>query len=188
MKKKPIITANMITALRICGTAVLLFLEPLTTEFIIVYSLTGMTDVLDGLIARVTHTVSELGAKLDSVADLAFYTVMLIKIFPALWAVLPWGVWAVVGATLLVRACAYIVAAVKYRRFASQHTYLNKLTGAAVFLAPYVLMFTPFIVGYCWGVAVVALLASTEELIMHLVRQQYDTGVKTIFSPRKAGR
>lgn len=185
MKKGHINTANIITTLRIVGTLVLLFLRPLTVEFIIVYSLTGVTDVLDGLVARMTHTVSELGARLDSVADLAFYTVMLIKIFPELWAVLPIWVWVLVGATLVVRSFAYIVAAVKYHCFASQHTYLNKLTGAAVFLAPYVLAFTPYIVGYCWGVAAVAMLASLEELVIHLISQEYDVRVKTLLMCRR---
>lgn len=187
MKKRHINTANVITTLRIAGTLVLLFLRPLTVEFIIAYSLTGVTDVLDGLVARVTHTVSELGARLDSVADLVFYTVMLIKIFPELWAALPLLVWVLVGATLAVRGCAYAAAAVKYRCFASQHTYLNKLTGAAVFLVPYVLAaFTPsMIVGYCWGVAAVAMLASLEELVIHLVSREYDAKVKTIFMCRR---
>lgn len=43
-----------------------------------------MTDVLDGLIARKFGYVSELGAKLDSIADLVFYSIyvfLFLKLF-----------------------------------------------------------------------------------------------------------
>ena len=53
--------------------------------FFAIYALTGLTDVLDGWIARKMGSASQFGAKLDSVADLIFYAVMLIMIFPILW-------------------------------------------------------------------------------------------------------
>ena len=52
---------NCISAVRILGTASLLFIEPLSDPFLIVYTLSGITDVLDGFIARKMKTTSELG-------------------------------------------------------------------------------------------------------------------------------
>ena len=80
---------NCITCVRIIGALVLLWLKPLSTEFLIVYSLCGVSDALDGFIARATNTTSKFGTILDSIADLVFYSVMLLKVFPTLWDILP---------------------------------------------------------------------------------------------------
>ena len=112
-------------------------MEPLTPLFITVYTLTGVTDVLDGAIARKYGTTSEQGAKLDSIADLLFYTLILIRIFPIMWVTLPKKIWVMVAAILAVRGVSYGMAAVKYLRFAAMHTYMNKATGLMVFGVPY---------------------------------------------------
>ena len=75
-------------------------------------------------------------------------------------------------AIIFVRLTAYITAAVKYHRFASLHTWMNKLTGALVFLLPYVLLVSSG-VEYCWAVCMVAFAASAEELAIHLLRTDY---------------
>lgn len=162
----------------------MVFTEPLSAVFYVFYSVCGISDALDGTIARATGTASRFGAKLDSVADLLFYSVMLFKILPILWETLPVTIWYVVGLVLLVRLLAYLTAAVKYKCFASMHTWLNKLTGLVLFLVPYVLL-TEMAVGYCVMVSCVALLASAEELLMHLSRAAYDPDAKTIFKKRR---
>ena len=63
---------NYITALRMVGSVCLIFIRPLSPLFFGVYTLAGITDALDGYIARKTHTASAFGAKLDSAADLLF--------------------------------------------------------------------------------------------------------------------
>lgn len=170
---------NVITSLRIVGTVCLLFLAPLSPAFFVVYTLAGLSDVLDGWIARSMKLVSELGTKLDSIADLMFYTVMFLKIMPVLWATLPKGIWFAVGAIVIVRLCSYSLAAVKYKRFASLHTYMNKVSGGAVFLIPYS-MGTAAAVPYCGIVAVITGLASLEELLLHLTAKVYSPERKTI--------
>lgn len=178
---------NCITAARVIGTLCLLPVQPLSPVFYGLYTLTGFTDVLDGWAARKTGSVSEFGAKLDSLADLIFYAVMLIKIFPILLMELPVEIWYAVAAVLVLRLSAYLAAAVKYRRFAALHTYMNKLTGAAVFCVPYVISL-PLMVSVCWVVCAVAFIASGEELLIHL-RRRTDCGtVKSIFERNRFER
>ncbi|MGN1156517.1 MAG: CDP-alcohol phosphatidyltransferase family protein [Agathobacter sp.] len=172
--------ANLITLLRIAGTISLLMLKPLSAGFFWVYALTGLTDVLDGWIARKTKTASDFGARLDSIADLLFYAVILIRILPMLLVKLPSEIWYVVAAVLCIRISAYIIAAIKYRLFASLHTYLNKLTGATVFLIPFSLI-TDYTVAFCWIVSAVAMAASLEELVIHIRRKDYCSTAKSIF-------
>ncbi|MBQ8310479.1 MAG: CDP-alcohol phosphatidyltransferase family protein [Clostridia bacterium] len=174
---------NIITGLRILGTGCLLFTKPLSTWFYIVYALTGITDVLDGFIARKTGCTSELGARLDSIADILFYAVMLIRLFPIMWEILPLWIWIAVAVVLLIRLGAYLTAYIKYRRFASLHTYMNKLTGASIFVYPFVMLF-PIAVPVAAVVCCIAGAASLEELLMHLCRAGYSTGAKTIFMMR----
>ena len=165
---------NYITALRIAGTIVLLFLDPYTPEgnyipaFFIVYTLCGLSDVVDGTIARAMGTTSALGAKLDSAADLSYYAVMAIKIFPVLIEVLPLSVWAIVIADFAIRIFSYAFVAIKYRRFSSMHTYMNKLTGLAVFTIPYYIT-TSYAIPLAYVGAIIACVASVEELVLHLV-------------------
>lgn len=170
---------NTLTALRILGTVCLLFFPTKSLWFILIYTLAGLTDVLDGYIARKTGQSTEFGAKLDSAADLIYYTVMLLRIFPVLWQRLHRQIWLLVGLVLAVRLSAYVVAAVKYRRFASQHTWLNKATGLMIFAVPYVIN-TPIGAGFCWIIGIVGFLASGEELVLHLVSKQYNTKTKSI--------
>lgn len=175
---------NGITFLRIVGALALFGLAPLSAAFYIIYSICGLSDVLDGFVARLTGQQSEFGAKLDSLSDLLFYSVMLIKLLPTLWELLPKTIWIAVGGILIIRSMAYIVAAIRYKRFASLHTYMNKATGLVLFAVPYCLQFS-FAVGYCVFVCAVGALASAEELIMHLAAKRYDPNTKTLWKIKK---
>ena len=178
--KKILTAANGVTMLRIIGTVGLLFLSPMTSLFLAVYTFTGITDALDGFIARRTGTASDLGAKLDSIADLLFYGVLMIKLIPVLWAILPWGEWCAAAFILSVRIASYLTAAKKYHCFASLHTYLNKLTGLAVFLLPYSLIISAGEI-YGWVVCGLAFAASAEELAIHIISKEYKAERKSIF-------
>lgn len=165
--------ANIITSLRIAGTLALLPVDAFSKLFCGIYTFCGITDVLDGFIARKTKSASDFGARLDSIADLCFYAVMIIKIFPELWACLPRWVWLIVLTAAAVRICAYITAAIKYRRFASLHTYLNKITGVIIFAIPYFVYVPNGLDGICILASATALIASAEELAIHIIRKQY---------------
>lgn len=167
MKKNILTVSNAITALRLAGTVWMLFLEPLSARFFVVYVLTGITDVLDGWIARKTNTATEFGARLDSVADLTFYAVMVIKMMPILLQRLSLALWCFIAATVLLRLTAYITSAVKYHRFASLHTVMNKISGAVVFTVPFILL-TSIALPLCWCVCGITAVASAQELVIHL--------------------
>ena len=175
--------ADTVTAMRMAASLLLLFIPLKYIWFLVIYTFAGLTDVLDGWLARKTGRSSEFGARLDSIADLLFYSVLLIRLFPVLYQMLPGEIWYVVSGIVLVRLAAYVTAAVKYHRFASLHTWLNKLTGAAVFLLPYV-FFGSYIVVYSWAVCILAFAALAEELAIHLLRKDYLADRKSIIPKR----
>ncbi len=125
---------NIMTIFRIAGTICLCFLEPLTVSFFTVYFLCGLSDMLDGFIARKTGNTTEAGAMLDSVADFIFLSVMLIIFIP----LLPWKLWiaAWIGAIALLRLVSLSIGFVKYHTAAFLHTVLNKAAGFFLFAFP----------------------------------------------------
>ena len=170
---------NIVTSLRIAGTFGLIFMKPFDVWFYVVYIFTGITDVLDGFLARRLKVSSEFGAKLDSVSDLFFNVTVLCKIFPELLEVLPRIIWLGAGAFLVLRILSYIIAAVKFRKFASLHTYLNKTAVFLVFLVP-LLLHTPIIVWLCAVIVAVGIIATAEEILIHIRRREYATDVKDL--------
>ena len=173
--------ANCVTALRMIGTIALMFTATMSNGFYLLYWICGISDAADGWIARRTGSSSEFGARLDSAADLMFYGMLLAKLTPMLLERLPEQMWWAIGAIVLLRVCAYGVAAVKYRRFASLHTWMNKLTGAAVFAIPCILPLTAF-VPLCWIACGIAGLATLEELLIHVCSVEYCADRKSLFS------
>ena len=159
---------NFVTGLRIIGGIALIFLPVLGVAFYIVYVLCGLSDVLDGFLARRLRTASAFGAKLDSVADLIFYTVLLLRLFPRLWRRLPRWIWAVVGMILCVRLSAYAVAAIRQGTFSARHTYWNKASGVAVFGLGLMLE-APILTPYALCVCTVTFIASANELRLNLL-------------------
>ncbi len=155
--------ANIITSIRIIGTFFLIPLETLSDTFFIVYILCGVTDVLDGFVARKTHTVSRLGSKLDSFADLSFYSVMLWKIWPFLKQLLPGYVMWMIRAIIALRAFTYLLNGVIRKEFSSRHTILNKVTGLLVFLLPMMLK-TPYLLYYSLLILLIAYISLFDEV------------------------
>ena len=170
---------NCITSVRILGTIVMIFTAPLSLAFFIVYTLCGLSDALDGWVARKTNSITEFGSKLDSIADLFFYIVMIIKILRILWKLVPVWFWYVLGSIVVLRIVSYVTAALKFRRFASLHTKMNKVTGLLVFATPYFLTL-PFAAEYCCFVVLFGVAASIEEFCLHLTRKEYQENHKAL--------
>lgn len=68
--------ADTVTTMRMGASAFLLFIPLKSIGFLVVYTFAGLTDVLDGWLARKTGRANEFGARLDSIADLLFYGVL----------------------------------------------------------------------------------------------------------------
>ncbi len=69
--------ANAITGLRILVSVVLLVCPVFSPIFYTLYLIAGLSDIVDGIIARSTNSVSEFGSGFDSIADLVFVAVCL---------------------------------------------------------------------------------------------------------------
>ena len=126
--------ANIITASRIAFSAALLFCPVFSPVFYILYLAAGITDMIDGTVARKTNTVSKLGERLDSAADMVFVLVCFIKLIPVLDIPLWLYIWLAV--IVLIRIVNIISGFVILKRSVILHTTMNKLTGALLFILP----------------------------------------------------
>lgn len=171
--------ADYVTLTRLLCSIVLFFVEPLGAAFFVVYTVAGVSDVLDGFLARLFKCQSDRGAKLDSVSDLVFYSAMLIRMLPELWKVLPAIMWYLTAVIIVIRLVSYIGVTIRYKRFSSLHTYLNKVSGFTVFLLPYI-MKTPYTVHYSAVILAITFIASLEELLIHVVMKEYNPKIKSI--------
>ena len=93
MKKQ---IANIITSCRILGSIGLLFCPVFSAYFYGLYIFCGLTDMVDGTIARKTNAVSEFGSRLDTVADFLFVIASFGKLVPVIRIPVWIWVWAAV--------------------------------------------------------------------------------------------
>jgi len=164
MRKMNYITIpNLLTFLRIICALGLIFTAPEGTAFLVLYIICGVSDAIDGTVARITGTASEFGAKLDSVADLMFYSIMVIRFFPILLETVSGHIWFAIILIVLIRVTNYLVFAIKHHAFVSNHTYLNKLTGFMVFCLPFIVHTKGFSI-YSVLVCIVAFAATLYEI------------------------
>ncbi len=171
--------ANILTGLRIAlSVLILAFLDDRLAACILFVS-AGLTDLLDGIVARRTGTVSRLGAKLDSAADIVMFGVMIacavVWAGAALWALVPW-----LAAVAVVRAGNLVIAALRFRTFAGIHTLGNKLTGLMIFVSFGVYILTGGLTALIPAIAVAGLSALEETLIL-LTAETLDLNRKSLF-------
>ena len=132
--------ANYLSISRIIMSIILAISETFSFPFYIIYIYCGISDMLDGYIARKTKSTSKIGAGLDSVADIIFVIVAIIKILPALYLSKGIIIWIVIIALIKVTnvICAYIC----YKKLVLPHTIANKITGFILFITPFIIVNT----------------------------------------------
>ena len=123
---------NIITLLRIAGSMGLLFCDVMGVAIWIIYGLCGISDIVDGWLARKLKCVTKKGALLDSLADICFVVCCAWKLLPILE--LPHWLWLWAGVNVAIKVVNQIFALVMYGCFQFPHTLANKATGFLLFI------------------------------------------------------
>ena len=170
--------ANIITSSRIIFALAILYIKPFSTTFWICYFLGGLSDLLDGLVARTLNQQSENGAKIDSIADFVFAASIFIIVLKNIF--LPGRFWWFISLIILIRIITYSVGFYKYRTFSSLHTYFNKASGVLIFMFP--LLYVILKLDVAGGiVCFVSFAASVEELVITMKGSRLDRDCKGLF-------
>lgn len=150
--------ANFVTSLRIICSIALLFFPALSTPFYVLYIIAGLTDMIDGMIARKTGTVSEFGSRLDTAADFVFVTVCLIKLIPV-FDMKGW-MYVCIAIIAVIKVINILTGVVKYKKPVAVHSIMNKVTGVLLFALP----LTPGVIELKYSAAVVCAVAAVAAI------------------------
>ena len=136
MKKQ---IANIVSSCRILLSITLLFCPVFSVGFYSIYLLCGFTDMVDGVVARKTNSVSEFGARLDTTSDFIFFAVTLIKLLHVIH--IPKWIWVWIVIIAIIKIFNVILGFIYTKKLISLHTVMNKITGLLLFLLPPTLQF-----------------------------------------------
>ena len=123
---------NAISLLRVAGSIGLLFCDVAGWPFWVIYALCGISDMVDGWLARKLHVETKAGAVCDSVSDIIFVACCAIRLSPVLE--IPTWLWIWAGIIVTIKIINQISALAVCKRFCFLHTVANKLTGLLLFL------------------------------------------------------
>ncbi len=171
--------ANALSISRILLLLAIFWIDHNQGLFLAFYLCAGLTDVLDGYVARKTNSVSDFGARIDSIADLCLFAVVLYFIIS--WAgedlvqFIPW-----IAAALLMRIVNMMIAVWKFHRLVTLHTWSKKLTGFLVFLIPLLYLYFKN-VGFILPICVIAILSAAEEGFIHITSNKLNLNRRSIF-------
>ncbi|MGC6177133.1 CDP-alcohol phosphatidyltransferase family protein [Lacrimispora sp. 38-1] len=170
---------NFLSILRIVLSLALLFVNNNWFLFIIIYLFCGLSDVLDGYIARRYQLKTSLGAKLDSLADFIFLITSITRMIGSYGLIIPniilvWGL-----VTAVIRLLNFCITKRKFNQFGMLHTAGNKLTGIIIFfICPWAIMMgdipPPTII--------IPILSALEETFILLKMDNYNPNIYTLLS------
>lgn len=159
---------DAITLARIPMAIALPFVQSSPAVFWTLYLLCGLSDVLDGAVARLTGTVSRLGERLDTLADIILVAVWMLLFIPDI-NVGRW-LWIWTGIIALIKAVNVISGFAMKKGFVVKHTLANKATGILLFLLPMAILWEVIKVPYIVLVCLLATFAAVQE--GHLIRTE----------------
>ena len=145
---------NIISVLRMAGSISLLFFDVTGWPFWVLYSLCGISDMVDGWLARKLQAESKTGAVLDSVADIVFVACCAIRLLPVLE--IPTWLWIWAGVIVFIKIVNQVSALVVCKRFCFPHTFTNKLTGVLLFLMVPTVFWTMIPIAFVTAIATFA--------------------------------
>jgi len=176
---------NLLTGFRFVAAPVLLWLawHGHGIAFMGLLAITFLTDMLDGMAARLTGQVTQFGATLDSWADVITYLTI---------ALCCWWLWPDVVSKellyvgLIVASCLLpaLAGMLKFGCFTSYHTWAVKIAAVAMGLTLYML----FLGGPAWPfrvAAVVCIVAAVEEIAITLLLPKPESNLRSVWDVLK---
>ena len=166
------IIANLLTSCRIMLSLIMLLFPVFSLGFYFCYLLAGITDMLDGMIARNLGVESEFGEKLDTIADFIFVISALYKLLPV--TEIRMGIWIWIGVIAVIKVINIISGLLLQKKFVTVHSLANRIAGVVLFLLPLTLSFVDIKYSAVF-VCLLATFAAVQEghFIRSMIRYEY---------------
>ena len=183
---------NILTILRVVLSVALIFIYPILGLIsFIVYVIAGVTDMIDGPLARrIPDGKTKFGTGLDSFADMAMIVVGVFVLLPAM------RIEGTIFNVVLVALAFKILSAslsgfIKHRQVLFVHTTGNKLAAFFLFIAPIIFFFSrsyEFIYYYMIFIIIWVFVVTIEEALINLTLKKPNTTLKGIWQVRAENR
>jgi CDP-diacylglycerol--glycerol-3-phosphate 3-phosphatidyltransferase len=176
---------NFLSSVRIIG-AFLLVAIALTGRpywFVGVYLVFALTDLIDGPLARWLGQSSEIGAKLDSVADVSLSTSLLVGATILSWQLLK-NELTLIGMAIGSYFICVVVALWKFQRMPSFHTYAAKANHFLVAIG-FISLILQWSVWPLRVAAVSTILTNIESTAICWLLDQWETDVPSVFGIKR---
>lgn len=184
------ITGQLPNSLSIARVAIALCLIPAFNAgwelFLGLYLTCGLTDVLDGWIARRLGVTSLWGARLDSVGDAVLSVVALVMLTGFTQVFSRPAVWVSVLAVAALKVAAIIVIRARHGVLAIVHTWGNKLAGLVCFaVVPVALRLGELPTMVVIAVGGICLLTAVDEVVSALRWPELDLDRRGSWHPNR---
>lgn len=131
--------ANIITGLRIFCSILMIFCPVFSLQFYITYLTCGISDMIDGTVARITNNSTKFGEQFDSIADIIFIATATTKLLPTIH--IPNWLWIWITIIAIIKIGNITLRFLRTKKLIFPHTIMNKITGLFLFILPLTLSF-----------------------------------------------
>lgn len=169
---------NLLSLLRLVSCGLFLIIGQNTALFIMLVALIGLTDLLDGYLARKYECQSDLGAQLDSIGDLAFFVSLLVYTCAHKWPLVS-GAKGILLATAISKTIPLATSLIRRKRIIFIHTMLNKISGLTTVFGLIAFFLTDRI-EIMYAASGVIMLAAAEETLIHIAIKDPDKDMRSI--------
>ncbi|MCP4682264.1 MAG: CDP-alcohol phosphatidyltransferase family protein [Desulfobacterales bacterium] len=177
---------NILSCFRIIIAPVLLFLawKGYHNLFIVLLITSLLSDAVDGFIARKLDATTDLGAKLDSLGDMAVYLTV---------PVCAWWLWPEIlkkeALFVFIAISAYVIplaaGLIKFGKIPSYHTLGAKIAAVIMSIGVLILFITEFM--WIFRLAVIfQVIVACEEVLITIQLSTLQSDVKSIWHVKKA--
>ena len=175
---------NLLSIIRIVLSLFIIIVAKNNRLLFVIVLLCGLTDVLDGYIARKYKLESKLGAKLDSLGDYTFFLMLVLYFF--IWRLnLIEDNSIFIVLVIMVRLSSLVVCWIKNKKVYSLHTIANKVTGLLLYVGILIeiLIERKDMIVF---LLVISLISALEELMIMITIKEPDSNIKSILTRGKS--
>jgi cardiolipin synthase (CMP-forming) len=175
-------TPNILSLYRIlCFPVIIWFVWQGNKDvFIILLSINLITDILDGFIARRFNMMTQIGARLDSIADIFTYICAGAGLIRFEWNMVTDHPYSL-GLFALLYVLGFAVGFIRFGRVVGLHIYLFKITGYLQGIFIFVLFVFGYIGWFYYLMISVGIWANLEDLIILLILKAPRSNVKGLY-------
>ena len=149
--------------------------------FLIMFIIIGVTDKLDGTLARYLNQTSHLGAKLDTMADMIFYPLIAIWIYRFTPEVVK-GWWILIIILAALFFIKMILGKIKFGEIPVFHTIGGKTFAASLYFFMIIAILYPEHAAQIFPVlCIIGYVNQLEEMYIFITRDKVDENIRSVF-------